>query len=125
MIPVSLALNGRESESIGITTRSVMRLMEILSATVELPPEDMESGATKDYPLLGPIGRGLRISYSKEKPDRAAVAVQYRDGWFYIDDQDQTTKQYFRLLGALWSVSKAESTDKTSAAPILTVPVSR
>ena len=125
VLPVSLALNGRKSGSIGITTRSVMRLMEILSASVELPQEDEGNGTTIDYPLMGPVGSGLRIHYTKARPDRAAVAVQYRDGWFYIDDHDQTTKQYFRLLGVLWSVSIEEGTDKTSAAPVLTVPVSR
>ena len=125
VLPVSLALNGRKSGSIGITTRSVMRLMEILSASVELPHKDEGNATTIDYPLLGPVGRGLRIRYAEARPDRVAVAVQYRDGWFYIDDQDKATKQFFRLLGVLWSVSIAESTDKTPAAPILTVPVSR
>ena len=125
VLPVSLALNGRKSGSIGITTRSVMRLMEILSASVELPHKDEGNGTTIDYPLLGPVGRGLRLRFAEARPDRAAVAVQYRDGWFYIDDQDKTTKQFFRLLGALWSVSMAESTGKTPAAPVLTIPVSR
>jgi len=125
VLPTSLALYGSESGAIGITTRSVLRLMEILSAAVELPPEDEHNGTTTDYPPLGPIGTELLIHHAKAKPDRAAVAVQYRDGWFYIDDQDHATKQFFRLLGLLWSVSIEESTDKASAAPVLTVPVSR
>jgi len=125
VLPVSLALDGRETGEIGITTRSVMRLMEILSAAIEVPPQDEDNGAAIDYPQLGPIGGELRIRHSKTKPDSATVAVQYRDGWFYISDRDQATKQFFRLLGALWSVSIAESTAKASAAPVLTVPVSR
>ena len=125
VLPVSQALNGSNQGSIAITTRSVMHLMEILSASVELPQKDEGNGTTIDYPLLGPAGRGLHIHYSEAKPDHPAVAVQYRDGWFYIDDKDITTKQFFRLLADLWSVCIAECTDKKSTAPVLTIPVSR
>jgi hypothetical protein len=125
VLPVSLALDGRDSGGIGITTRSIMRLMEIMSAAIEVPQQDQNNGTTTDYPPLGPLGRKLRIRHAKSKPDRTTVAVQYRDGWFYIDDKDYVTKQFFRLLGALWSVSIAESTAESSAAPVLTVPVSR
>jgi hypothetical protein len=45
--------------------------------------------------------------------------------WFYIDEKDQATKRFFRLLGSLLSVAIAESTANASAAPVLTVPVSR
>ena len=99
--------------------------MEILSAAIEVPEQDQNNGTTTDYPPLGMVGKALRIRYSKVKPDRTAVAVQYRDGWFYIEDSDQATKSFFRLLGALWSVTMAESAAKGSAAPVLTVPVSR
>jgi len=125
VLPASLALKGRDSGGIAITTRSVLRLIEILSAAIELPPQDEANDSATDYPPLGPIGSELHIRYAKAKPDRAAVAVQNRDGWFYIDDQDRATKQYFRLLSVLWSVTIAESTAKAPATPILTVPVSR
>lgn len=125
VMPVSLALSGRQSGAIGITTRSVLRMMEILSAAIELPPEDARNGTTTAYPPLGPIGEKLSIHYGKVKPDHAAIAVQYRDGWFFIDNRDQATKQFFRLLELLWSVSIAESSAGAYAAPVLTVPVSR
>jgi len=55
----------------------------------------------------------------------AAIAVQYRDGWFYIKDNDLTTKGFFRFLATLWTVKIAESTANSEAAPVLTIPVSR
>lgn len=125
VLPVSLALSVREAGAIGITTRSVYRLMEILSASVALSPRDQDNGSSVSYPLLGPVGQRLRIHFSENRPGRADVAVQYRDGWYYIDERDQATKQFFRLLSALWSVSIEESAGKASAAPVLTVPVSR
>lgn len=65
------------------------------------------------------------IHNTKVKPERTAVAVQHRDGWFYIDDNDQATKGFFKLLGALWSVTMAESAAMGTATPVLTAPVSR
>lgn len=124
VMPVSLALSERQSGAIGITTRSVLRMMEILSAAIEIPAEDTRNGTVTDYPSLGLPGEKLLIHYSKARPDHAAIAVQYRDGWFYIDERDQATKQFFRLLELLWSVSIAEST-AGAVAPVLTVPVSR
>ena len=122
---MSLALNGRGSGGIGIITRSVYALADVLSAAIEVPEEDQRNGVTASYPAPGLTGNDLRIRYSKGKPEHAAVAVKYRDGWFYIDETDHVTKRFFRLMGTLWSVAIAESAAKDSAAPVLTVPVSR
>jgi len=103
----------------------VFRLVEILSAAVEVPEQDQGNGVTTDYPAPGTIGRQLRIRHAKARPEHATVAVQYRDGWFYIDDHDQATKYFFRLLSTLWSVAVAESAAKSSAPPVLTIPASR
>jgi hypothetical protein len=51
--------------------------------------------------------------------------VPYRSGWYYIDDADQPTKFFFRLLVSLWSVVIADATATSDALPVLTVPVSR
>lgn len=125
ILPVFLALDGRDSGGIGIITRSVYRLVEILSAAIEVPDEDQRNGTATSYPPPGVTGRELRVRRSKTRPEYAAVAVKYRDGWFYIDERDPATKQFFRLMGTLWSVTIAGSTAKGSAAPVLTVPVSR
>jgi len=122
---VHLNLDGRNTGGISLATRSVFRLVEILSAAVEVPEQDQGNGTTADYPAPGPIGRQLRIRRAKTRPEHATVAVEYRDGWFYIDDTDRATKGFFRLLGTLWSVAVAESAARSSAAPILTLPASR
>ena len=125
ILPVFLALDGRDSGGLGMTTRSVGDLVEMLSAAVKVPEQDLRKGAATTYPPLGLAGSGLRIHHSQSGPEHAAVAVQYRDRWFYIDESDQATKRFFRLMAALWSVTIAESAPKGSAAPVLTVPVGR
>ncbi|MGE0621917.1 MAG: hypothetical protein AB7I04_10035 [Pseudomonadales bacterium] len=124
VLPVSLAIDGRPTGGVGILTRSVMRLAELLAAAVEVPADDLAAGTTLVYPPLGPAGQGLRVRAAASRPAGAAVAVPHGDHWFYIDDDDLATKGYFRLLTALWSVSIAESTSGTPG-PVLTVPVSR
>jgi hypothetical protein len=124
VLPTSIASEGREPGGIGITTRSVYRLVELMAANVEVPAADQSAGVVVDYPPTGPAAKGLRVRYATQKPEGAYVAVDYRDGWFYIDDSDIATKRYFRILGSLWAVAIHESASKT-AAPVLTVPVSR
>jgi hypothetical protein len=125
VLPVSLALDGRDSGGLGITTRSVGGLAQMFSAAIEIPKQDLEKGVATPYPPLGLAGKGLRIHYSETRPGHAAVAVQYCDGWFYIREDDLVTKRFFRLMAALWSVTIAESTPQGFSAPVLTVPVSR
>jgi len=73
----------------------------------------------------GMVGIQLGIRYSSTEPGHASVAVKYRDAWFYIDEKDQATRLFFRLLTMLMSINIAESTGRASAAPVLTVPVTR
>jgi hypothetical protein len=124
VIPVALAHDAREAGGLGISTRSVFKLIEIMSASIEVPEGDLAAGIAGAYPHPGPAGVGVRVRYSGQEPDDAYVAVPYRDGWYYIEDADLVTKRFFRIVGSLWGIAIAESASKT-AAPILTVPVSR
>lgn len=123
VIPVALALHGRRADGIGIATRSVWELAEVLSASVDVPEEDRENNVAATYPPLGPVGQDVRVRVSDSKPDHAYVAVEYRGHWFYIDERDQGTKAFFRIVASLLGVTIAESTAPGRAAPVLTVPV--
>ena len=125
ILPISFGLDGSESAGLGITTRSIADLVEILSAAIEIPEWDRQKGVATSYPPPGLAGEGLRIHFSKVKPESASVAVEYRDGWFYIDEGDLITKRFFRLLSALWSSTIAECTARGYATPLLTLPVHR
>lgn len=125
VLPVFLGLDGRASGGVGIVTRSVGDLAEILSGVTEVPEEDSLGGVAQSYPPAGLVGEGLRISYASAEPTRASVSVRYRGGWFYIDEADLATKRYFRLMSALWSQAIAESAMQGRSGPVLTVPVSR
>ena len=124
VLPVYFAVEGRDKSGIAISTRSTFGLIQIMRAAIEVPEEHISAGVTIDYPSVGSAGENIRIHASKDKPNNAAVAVRYRDYWFYIDDADKHTKMFFLTLRALWSVGIASATNgKTD--PLLTIPVSR
>lgn len=125
VLPVSLAVERTTDTDVSLTTRSIVGLMELLSAAIDVPQADLDSGTAKRYGSPGRVGARLRVLYSVDQPEHAAVAVPYRGGWFYIDERDQATKHFFRLLTTLWTVALADNTGTTNAAPVLTVPVSR
>ena len=124
VIPVFLALDGAAVGGLGITTRSVWDLVEILSAAIEVPAEDEAAGVVVPAPPPGRVGRELKIAFSTEKPEHAYIAVAYREGWFYIDERDLVTKEYFKILGSLWTTTMSKAIGQGAAAPLLTVPVS-
>jgi hypothetical protein len=124
VLPAYFAIKRRKGAGIAISTRSTGELVEILRAAVDIPEQHQANGLTIEYPPLGLSGRKVRIFSSETKPARAVVAVKYRGCWFYIDDTDMQTKLFYRLVRTLWSFSIAGSADR-SAAPVLTIPVSR
>ena len=124
IIPVSQGVGGGAGQGIAFTTRSVYDLMEIFSAAVDIPAEDIESGAAINYPPASPLGRKLHIRRSRAKPENAYVAVEYHGWWYFIDKTDQPTKRFFHLMTVLWSVTIAESTNKGQKTPILMLPAS-
>jgi len=125
VVPISLALGEREDGGMDISTRSVWDMLEILSARIEPPEADLSDGIVAPAPRSGRLGKSLQIHYSKDKPEDAYIAVEYRDGWFYIDERDMPTKQYFKLLGGLWSMVMSNAAGQGAAAPVLTLGVSR
>jgi hypothetical protein len=125
VIPVSLAWNSGDNGGLDITTHSVWDLVEILAGAIDVPEADIEDGVARRAVRPGKLGRELRVHYAQSKPERAYVSVPFRDGWYYIDERDLLTKRYFKVLGSLWSSTIADATAKSSAAPVLTIPVSR
>ena len=122
-IPVSVGPDDPVEGGLSISTRSIYNLLEILSAAIDVPEEDQVSGRALIYPPAGLVGQKLVVRRANVAPGGASIAVQYRDAWYYIDDTNQNTKLFFRLVTTLMAVSIAD-TAAAGAAPLLTVPVS-
>jgi hypothetical protein len=117
VIPVRLSVGSPEPGAIAIETRSLLDLMRLAAASIQVPPE--AAAGAMSFPAPGPAGRGIRIRVAAERPARARVAVEYQGRWYYIAADDESSKQWFSMLQLLVG---AQSPD-TGVGPILTVPV--
>jgi hypothetical protein len=118
VIPVERSAGRPTPGSISIETRSLLDLMRLAAASIDLPPDT--HGAAR-FPAAGPAGRGIHIHSSSTAPSRPRVAVQYRDRWYWIEDDDDSSKQWFNMLQTL--VAAQLPGGAVATAPVLTIPV--
>jgi hypothetical protein len=120
-------LDGPTDEII-LSTRSVLAALLYLSKGVEVPEEHYRQGlVTMPVDAEGrpfdwtQVTEGLfRVRVSKSKPKCAFVAVRYRGYWFYIADNDLSSKSTFSLMIELHNL---EITRGVGVTPIPTIPV--
>lgn len=112
------AANGSE---IAIRTRSILNILQLMSARAELPEQHVADGrATAGVPEGANASlSAFRIHSSAQNPDDAFVAVNYRETWFYIDDRELNSKRLFSLLMLLFTLA---DTGQQRAGPVLTIP---
>ncbi len=122
VIPVRAGLGGNHSGELALRTRSVYDLMRVAAAAIDVPEQHLTSGTAERFPPAGPVGAGIRIGRSKERPANAAVAVAHQGWWFYVDNTDQSSKHFFRLIELLMSSHVADVSDRQQLAPVITLP---
>jgi len=121
----------KPSQPIGelaVDTRSLMGVLYYLSNGVEPPPEHERAGlvtVTVDengvpFSWSEVLDDLFRVRSSAWPPRNAAVAVRHRGYWFYIADDDETSKSTFLLLEQLFSLQAGEVEEQK---PVLTLPV--
>ncbi len=118
----------RSASSLRVELRSLVGLMFFLSHAVDVPERDRvlgrvtvtrnEKGERFDWtPVIGDL---LDIRSQSAPPENAAIAVRYRDTWFYVDDSDIDSKYTFMLLRTLIALQAGKI---ERAGPLLTLPV--
>ena len=95
-----------------VSTRSLLEVMFYLSQGVGVPLEHQaqglvtltvdEAGEAFDWSEM--MHDLFTIRACKSCPKHAAVAVRYRDYWFYIDERDQDSLSTFTLLIELFGI---------------------
>jgi len=117
-----------DPQHIRVETRSLLGMMYYLSHAVEAPEEDQTGGKVtltryssgKPFNWADVTGELLKIHSQSTQPAQAAMAVNYRDSWFYIDDSDLQSKSTFSLLAQIFSLQSGNAKDK---GPLLTLPL--
>ena len=115
--------------ALNIEPRSLMGTLYYLSHAIEVPESHLtqglvtstvdDSGNWFDWSQL--TGDLLTVRCSAKKPDCAAIAVEYRDHWFYLDDRDLDSKSTFTLLMQLFELQAGGGA--AGSKPVLTLPV--
>jgi hypothetical protein len=98
-----------DDSTIVLATRSLIAVMSYLSQGVSVPQTDIDAGKvthTKaadgtDFDWSSMLNGIFRIESSKGSPDDSRIAVSYRGSWFYIADNDLSSKSTFSLLAQL------------------------
>lgn len=114
----------KNDHEIAMQTRSLLHIIGLMAAQVEVPPEHVKLGRAtpgfveSDTPTA-PAIRLARILSSKSKPAGAYVAVPYRDHWFWIDDCDLKSKRIFAFMMLLFTLSE---TGQKESPPLITIP---
>lgn len=118
--------NFAESDmEIAILSRSMMQVMSAFASYIEVPEADISEGrvysAQQENPETEAVYPPLiRVHSRVSRPDDAYVAVPYRKNWFWIDDRDIHSKEYFNFLMIMFSFTERSNPGQT--APVLMVP---
>ena len=114
---------GNDKE-IAVVTRSILNLMQTMAAQVAVPDEDLAQSRAypgfehgKDVPGVVPL---INIHSGKSSSPDAFVSVNYRNHWFWIDDNDFASKHVFSLIMMLFTML---DTGPQQNQPVLTIPV--
>jgi hypothetical protein len=117
----------RKLDEFILSTRSVLGTMAYLAQGVSVPEQHSETGVVssgrRESSADSIISDMFHVRVQKEKPDLVRLAVPYRGYWFYIADDDISSKQTIGVLNSLVRLKiKAEGSQKI---PVLTLPVGR
>jgi hypothetical protein len=118
-----------DTNQLTIRTRSISSLLFYLSQNIEIPKEHITKGlvtetltktGTKFDWSQSPAGEIFKVNISNSYPENAFLAVNYRDHWFYIADNDLKSKSTFMLLIQLFDLQAGQT---AYSVPTLTLPV--
>ena len=101
-------------------TRSLLAILTDLSAEIDIPAEDVMSGATQPAGrLVGGETRPVLVIRSDKRPRDAYASINYRGHHFWIANTDFDTKYALTVVQSLEAIAQVSD---NSHAPLVTVP---
>src|SRR5262249_11311122 len=111
----------RKPSEVGIRCRSLLGVLYFLSQSVDVPAQDVRTGlvtVTEDaggqsFDWSQVTHKVMPIHSQRDRPENAYVAAQHRGWWFYIADDDHTSKASWALLNILFALQSASAQGKS------------
>ena len=128
LITLDTGSQARRADAIGFELRSLSGILFFLSHGVQIPEPDRAAGRVtithdatgRPFDWSRVLGDLFVVHAQPTPPKNAAVAVNYRGYWFYVDDSDMQSKYTLMLLGQLAALQAGKI---ERAGPLLTLPV--
>ena len=117
----------KELNDLMLSTRSVLGTMAYLAQGVAVPEGHSEAGVVSSDRRIGSADGILsdlfQVKVQKKKPSHVDLTVPYKGYWFYIEENDISSKQTIGVLNSLVRLKiKAAGAQNI---PVLTLPVGR
>ncbi|MBS1173773.1 MAG: hypothetical protein H6R12_2603, partial [Proteobacteria bacterium] len=122
--PLELADVPDSPDELAVQSRTLLSMLQALSLRVDVPADHIAEGrAGAGLPQAPGQSERLhfRVTSSSTKPADAAVSVEYRNRYFYIDDRDLGSKRAFALIMMLFTLANI---GPEGTMPVLTIPTS-
>jgi hypothetical protein len=120
--PIRFGFGQNQPGEIRIYTRSLIEILSILGAQIEVPDDDVTSGRTYPTRITGKDLEALPIvsvQSSQFRPVGAYAAINYRGRWFHIDDSDFRSKRIFSVLMLILNLVETIGGQQL---PVITIP---
>ena len=120
-VPVRFFVGSPEKRGVDLETPSALEVIEAAAGGVEVPEEHLADGLARPLRSSGSAGL-FTVHSSASRPLHAAVAVQHKGWWYFVDARDTASKQGFAILRTLVGM-RLDDAHQGQPAPVLTVPV--
>jgi hypothetical protein len=120
--PLELADVPSGPDELAVQSRTLFSMLQALSLRIDVPAEHIAEGRA-GAGLAPTPEQSVRLHFhvvsSTTKPKDAAVSVQYRNHYFYIDDRDLGSKRAFAMIMMLFTLANI---GPEGSLPVLTIP---
>jgi hypothetical protein len=106
------------NDTLALQTRSILQIMGAMSGFIDVPA-DKRSHAPEGYDLGTVANRPFHVLSGPDRPEDSFAEVKYHDYWYWIRNDDLSSKMVFTLMQFLTTLTNYAGTDQ---APVLTIP---
>ena len=119
-LPLRFFVGSARGNGLDLETPSALEVIEAAGEGIDVPEEHVSESIARGA-SLDASHRFLDVRSASSRPSHAAVAIEHRGWWFFIDERDARSKQSFLILRTL--IGMRLDAGGQPGAPVLTIPV--